>query len=93
MGSGPTPLPPPRSKRLVRCPVSVLLSGLQAQQTHVCLRVHVCTHTRVNTILWRAESSRKFFCSEVISATLVQASIWATSLPISQGGLVLLLKE
>lgn len=84
VGSGPALLPAP-SRRLVWCPCSLLLSGLQAQSTHVCIPVHVCTHIHVNMILWRAESSRKSSCSELISATFILVSIWATQLPISQG--------
>ena len=49
--------------------------------TCACVHTHIC----VNTVLWRTESSRKFFCSEVISASLVQVSIWATQLPIFRG--------
>lgn len=77
-GQWPNSGSPPPSKHLVWCLPSSLLSGPQAQSTHVCIRVHECVHICVNMILWRAESSRKFFCSEVISATSVQGSIWAT---------------
>lgn len=82
----------PPLKLLVWCPPSLLLSGPQAQSTHVYKRVHVCTHICVNMILWSAESSRKFFCSEVILATPGQVPIWATQQPISWG-LVLLVEE
>lgn len=44
------PRPAP-SAHLVCCLPSLLLSGLQAQSTHVRERVHVCTHIRVNTNL------------------------------------------
>ena len=91
-GQWPNSGSPSPSKRLVWCLPSSLLSGPQAQSIHVCIRVPEYAHICVNMILWRAESSRKFFCSEVISATPVQGSIWATQRPISQG-LVLLVSK
>lgn len=70
-----TPHPPISGWSAARPPCCSLGSG---PSRPMCVYVCMCAHTCVNMILWRAESSRKFFCSEVISATPVQASIWAT---------------
>lgn len=43
-GQQPNSRPPLTSKRLVWCPPSLMLSGLQAQSTHVYIRVHLRTH-------------------------------------------------